>query len=241
MLCPCCGKEMNLEATACACGARFIGAPLEEPPIKVQRLGPVMTAGLLFALVTVSALVFTYWLAFAGVLVLWRAVRAVRLARSEPDHFGGYRTAMAMLIVTVTVGSGALAYGISRVPRFLENRQIRKIAATRAEMYHIANMLEDHKRTYGSYPPNIQAIKTAAKEPLPTDYWQKSIKYLSYTEAVVDASLQRTGIPLNNFELRSAGPDGVEGTDDDIIMRDGMFYTASELQGQPRARDTASR
>jgi hypothetical protein len=49
--------------------------------------------------------------------------------------------------------------------------------------------------------------------------------------------------PIQNstFELHSAGPDGIEGTDDDIIMRDGVFYTSAEIKKLPAVRTSSDR
>jgi hypothetical protein len=78
-------------------------------------------------------------------------------------------------------------------------------------------------------------------ETLPSDYWNKSLKYQSYTEAIADGSLVRMGLSFNNFELRSAGPDEKEGTEDDIIMRDGAFFTSAEIKKQPIVRNSSDR
>jgi hypothetical protein len=37
-----------------------------------------------------------------------------------------------------------------------------------------------------------------------------------------------SGVNFDNFELFSNGPDGKADTEDDIIMRDGIFYTYEE-------------
>jgi hypothetical protein len=245
MACPCCGASITLGVSECSCGARFVGKPLDEAPLKVQRLGPAMTSVLLLAIVVGVSLAFTKWLAFAAVAVLWSSWRAVKLARRNPEWYGGYRTAAATLGVTI-LASGILgAYGVSRIPRALDNRRIRQIAATQALCYHVKVLLEDYKHTYGSYPKNAQEYEKAIGEALPMDYWEQSIKYQSYTDAIADgtnpASLGRTGLPFNNFELRSAGPDGKLGTDDDVIMVDGIFFPNSEVKKQPAARISADR
>jgi hypothetical protein len=248
MLCPCCGNEASLNKVECPCGARFVGEPLDGDPIKVQRFGPVMVAVLSFAVVAVAALVITKWLAVVGVIAIWAAWRAVRLAHRDPDLYGGYRTAVATLTVAAVVATVSLGYGASHIDQILKDREIRERAATEAAFRHISYLLEIHKAATGSFPSRTQVLANPASEPLPTDYWGKDIKYQSYTEAIADGSLRGgngsmrgTGIPFNNFELRSAGPDGKEGTDDDIIMRDGIFMTVSELKKQPVALDPAGR
>ena len=245
MDCPCCGVRITLGVDQCLCGAKFVGEPLDDAPLKVQRLGPAMTSVLLLATVVVVSLAFTKWLAFAGAVVLWSSWRAARLARRNPEWYGGYRTAATTLTVTILASTILGAYGISHIPIALENRRTRQIAATQALCYHVQILLEEYKRTYGSFPRNAQEYEKAIGKSLPMDYWEHSIKYQSYTDAIAEgtnpSSLGRTGLPSNNFELRSAGPDGKLGTDDDVIMRDGIFFTNSEVKKQPAGRISADR
>ncbi|HEY7545131.1 MAG TPA: hypothetical protein VID27_09625, partial [Blastocatellia bacterium] len=142
MLCPCCGEEVALGAEGCVCGARFVGHPLDQSPVKVQQFGPVMNTAALLAVVIIASLVFTKWLAFAAVLVLWSSWRAMRLAKRSPEAYGGYRVAAGMLIATAVAGSVAGGFGIAYIPQYLRNYKERQEAATRAEMYKICLQLE---------------------------------------------------------------------------------------------------
>lgn len=233
MLCPCCGGSIFRGARECGCGARFVGEPLDEKPIKVQRLGPAMISiGLLVAVVAAS-LVATKWMALAAVLVIWSAWRALRLARLDAEWYGGYKTAVATLSLTLAGGVALATYGIAHIPKALENYRLRQVAATQSSMYHVANLLEAYKLNVsnGAYP-NPQQFKQVMGGSLPTDYWDGSIKYQALTDPVADTSIGITLLSNTNFELRSAGPDGIVGNDDDIIMRDGVFFTNSEIKKQ---------
>ena len=236
MDCPCCGVSITLGVLECGCGARFVGTPLDETPLKVQRLGPAMTSVLLLALVVGVSLAFTKWLALSAVVVIWSSWRAVKLARRNPEWYGGYRTAAATLTVTILAGVILGAYGVSRIPLAIDNWRTRQIAATQALCYHVKGLLEEYKRVHNSYPKNAQEYEKAVGESLPLDYWDKSIKYQGYTEAIAEgtnpSSLLRTGLPPANFELRSAGADGKLGTADDVIMVDGIFYANSEVKSR---------
>lgn len=241
MLCPCCGKEIALGARECGCGARFVGQPLDDAPVIVKRFGPVATALLLMLAVACAILIISKWAAVAITAIIWSLWRAVKLARRQPDSYGGYRTAVVALVIAITGGVSAAGYGVTRIPKYFNDLETRRIAATHSSMYHVASLLEDYKRAYGSYPRNLQEFKKVVAETLPADYWNKSIKYQSYTEAIADGSIIRTGLPFNNFELRSAGPDEKDGTDDDIIMRDGAFFTSAEIKKQPIVRNSSDR
>ena len=238
MLCPCCGGSINVGARICDCGARFVGEPLAESPIRVQRFGPAMTSVAMLLLVIAAALIATKWLAFAAVLVMWLAWRAIKLAKGDPELYGGYKTAASTLAVTIVASAGLASYGIAHIPKALDNYRVRQVAATQARMHHMASLLEQYKLTVGlgSYPQDAQEFRKATGESLPSDYWDQSVKYQSYSGAYADRLISLTGVQYTQFELRSAGPDGVVGTDDDIIMRDGIFFTSAELKKQPVAQ-----
>lgn len=246
MLCPCCGDNLGLEARQCGCGARFVGSPLDHQPVKVQRFGPVMIAGLLFLTVVASSLVITKWLALAGVFAVWSAWRAMRLARSNPQEYGGYKMATSLLVVTATIGSVASGFGITYIPRYIDNLKLRQQAATEAAIRHLGASAEDYRLANGSYPDS----EKFPADSMPLDYWGNPIKYESSAElsgTVSDPedrnSTQPTprdaqvpkhkqprvpGFSNTNFTIRSAGPDGKMDTEDDIIMRDGIFVTNRE-------------
>jgi len=194
-----------------------------------------MTSLTLLALVVIVAVIATKWLAFAGVIVIWSAWRAMRFAKRDPEWYGGYKTAAATLSLTIA-GSLVLAtYGIVHIPQAFENYRIRHVAATQASIYHVANLLAEYQHANnGAFPRNLQEFKKIVGESLPTDFWGTSIRYQSKIGDIAEQkeSIERTGLPLNHFELRSAGPDGIIGTDDDIVMLDGMFFTNAEVKKQ---------
>lgn len=241
MPCPCCGDQIALGIRACACGARFVGPPLDETPVKIRRFGPALTALLLLALAIGLTAIFTKWLTPLVLVPAWYALRALRLVKRDPAGFGGRRLAAATLTLAVAGGAGMAAYGIAKIPRALENRSIRRLAATQAAIYHFAGLLEDYKHTYGSYPKDTREIRRILAGSMPADYWEKTIRYQGYLDVLAEGGLRnyddprispsgKATIQVSNFELRSAGADGIEETDDDIIMRDGVFFTNAEIK-----------
>ena len=100
-------------------------------------------------------------------------------------------------------------------------------------MHHVANLLEEYRRTNNGYPKDAQEYKRVIGESLPADYWDSGLKYQGYAGALADRSVRSIRVPIDNFELRSAGRDGILDTDDDIIMRDGIFFTDAEIKKQP--------
>ena len=131
MLCPCCGSEMLLGAFDCRCGARFVGEPLGDPAVKLRQFGPAVTAVALLAIVVGAALLFTKFLAIAGLLVVWAARKAMRLAQRDPEGYGGYRTAAATLAVTLTAGAVSGGFAIASIPRLIKERKAKETASSK--------------------------------------------------------------------------------------------------------------
>jgi len=249
MLCPCCGTDIALGIKACDCGARFVGVPLDETPIKIRRFGPTMTALLLLLLAIGLTAILTKWLTPLALVPAWLALRALRLEKRDPAGYGGRRIAAATLAIALAGCAGMAAYGISNIPRAFDNHRTRRDAATEAVIHHVAAILEDYKATTHSYPKDTAELKKILSAELPADYWEKTIRYQSYPEALATSRLRNDDsrmlgnatIQYNNFELRSAGADGIEGTDDDIIMRDGVFFTSAEVKKLPSVRTSSDR
>ncbi|MFL6215768.1 MAG: type II secretion system protein GspG [Blastocatellia bacterium] len=245
MPCPCCGAQIALGVAACNCGARFVGRPFDETPAKIRRFGPAATSALLLVLAIGLTAIATKWLAPLALVPAWFALRALRLEKSDPDGYGGRRVAAATLTLAILGSAGMATYGISYIPRAIENYRIRRAAATEAKMHHIAAILEEYKAANNGYPDDIAAYKKLLNGEVPADYWEKAIRYQSYLEPLArNDGLRTPGKPpiqYSTFELRSAGPDGIEGTDDDIIMRDGVFYTSAEIKKLPAVRTSSDR
>jgi hypothetical protein len=265
MLCPCCGGEMPLGASSCSCGARIVGDPLPESPFKVARLGPVMTAVATTIVIAASCRI-SLWLALGALPAAWLAWRALKLAKADPERYGGYRVARATLAIILVVGCSLGTCEISRIPRYLDNRRAVKTAATQAVILHVAGVLEDYKQKNGSLPANKEALMKIIGDAMPVDYWQQPILYRSYDEsAAVFGDIPRIegagagsggnsemdgdspvgddspGIEFHSFELRSPGPDGILGTADDIVMLDGVFCTNPRVLKHPVDKNPSDR
>lgn len=245
MLCPSCGDEMKLSARECGCGARMVGEPTGEPVAKIQRFGPAMLALSLFICTALAAAVWTKWAATAGVLVIVLSRRAIILALRDRESYGGLGIAIAVLAIASVSGASLAGYAIGRIPLTLDKRRLAQTAATGATIYELANALEDYKSKNGAYPQSDQVLRKFLGRSLPKDYWDQTISYESYTEAIAEANLGRrpsqvgpvAGTQFNhNFVLRSAGPDGAMGSGDDIVMKDGVFYASADLIRKPLVR-----
>lgn len=213
---------MEVETKTCACGARLVGQPILEPPDPRPALGAAI-GSISLGTLSLAALWMKPFLLLAPLSVYFGA-RAIRAARRDPTRFGGVRTARTGVAVASLVATGVSIWVVAGIPRALDNRREAKAAATRAEMYHVAGLVQRYHDIYGAYPDRLSdltKIEGVISAPESRDSWDARIAYSGYTSGIASAS---GGLTLNaNFELRSYGPDGEPNTADDVIMRDGSF------------------
>lgn len=123
-------------------------------------------------------------------------------------------TLIELLVVIVILGILAAII----VPRITGRVDEARIEATKVQMKAIKDALEQYKLDNGFYPTTEQGLRALVEKPttppvpqrwrqyldkLPKDAWDRDFIYMS----------PGVGRP---FELRSMGPDGKEGTEDDI-------------------------
>jgi len=123
-------------------------------------------------------------------------------------------TLIELLVVIIILGILAAIV----VPRITGRVDEAKIEATKVQMKAIKDALEQYKLDNGFYPTTEQGLKALVEKPttppipqrwrqyldkLPKDAWDRDFIYMS----------PGIGRP---YELRSMGPDGKEGTEDDI-------------------------
>jgi len=123
-------------------------------------------------------------------------------------------TLIELLVVIVILGILAAIV----VPRITGRVDEARIEATKVQIKAIKDSLEQYKLDNGFYPTTEQGLRALVEKPnsppvptrwrqyldkLPKDAWGNDFIYIS-------PGVQRP------FELRSLGPDGREGTEDDI-------------------------
>ncbi|MFN7926473.1 MAG: hypothetical protein U0Y68_00735 [Blastocatellia bacterium] len=161
-----------------------------------------------------------------SILGLALARRARKLATLQPLQFGGRRLAggaFACLLVFLLVFSAA---GISWIPRAIQQGRAKHVAAVRAEFYRLhGEALNQHYAAFGTYPQELSDLRDYTSQVIPsTDYWGNAIRYAP--TALIAARNSTPG--YSNYQLVSAGPDGVLGTADDIRMVDGVIVNATD-------------
>lgn len=160
-----------------------------------------------------------------SIISMWLARRAIKLRQSNPQLFGGQRMAAAAMLLSMAWFVIFSAAGISSIPRALQRGRAKHLAAVRAQFYHMHNeALTRYYAEFGTYPQELSDLRDFVPEMIPVaDYWGTPI---SYSPTSLIASKNSTP-GYSNYQLVSAGPDGVMGTADDIRMIDGVIVNAS--------------
>jgi hypothetical protein len=193
------------------------------------------------------------WLALpVAIFALWGGSRLVRSIKNSSSRFGGLRLARAGFVVSaaVTVLIATLI-GIT-IPERLRQRQLSIDAEFYAQGYTIQRALLEYRDVHGTLPSALTdlrelpdpdgAIAAALNHADPTGYKAtallasatktkpRSIRVdrNSPTTPSPDALLGN-GLSFTNYDLRLPGQDKILGTDDDLIMRDGIIMKVSEL------------
>ncbi|MBI3949826.1 MAG: hypothetical protein HY314_05170 [Acidobacteria bacterium] len=250
MVCPSCNKDLD-STTVCSCGARCVGAPLTASIYPVPRLVYGITALLVIvvvvavqATITIKNLYLTdlkwQWELFLTTSYLAKfllpvvmvatflACCGLRLASRRPSEYGGARLSrycLALSLLLFLLDGGALA---GRLPDMLESRKLKQRAYTEAMMYKLNLAVAKYREQYGAYPERLIDLQEMDPTMRPVlDYWDHA---LVYTPMSSDVASRVSPVPFQNYELISRGGDGILGTEDDIVMRDGLMIPASSSE-----------
>lgn len=172
------------------------------------------------------ACVLSIILAPISIVGIWLSQRARKLSKIDPFRFGGLGISTTSLILAIILFLGFSTAGISSIPRAIQNGRLKHIAETRARFYHLhVEALTRYYAENGTYPQELSDLNGYVPTSIPqSDYWGNSI---NYTPTGVIAS--KKSAPLfSNYQLVSAGPDGIMDTADDIRMIDGVIISASD-------------
>lgn len=125
-------------------------------------------------------------------------------------------TLIELLVVIIILGLLAALV----VPKITGRVDEAKVETTKVQLKAIKDALEQYKLDNGMYPTTQQGLKALVEKPttppapprwrqyldkLPKDGWDNDFIYISPA-------------PNKPYELKSAGPDRIEGTQDDISV-----------------------
>ncbi len=231
---------------AIAVVAVFLGAWLLVNDMKVARVLLVMTLGesttftkallqfdpslLQYRIFTFDAYRLACYLSLGLIPVtmagMWLARRARRLTQLQPLQFGGPRIATGSLLLSVFLFMAFSAAGISWIPRAIQQGRAKHVATVRAEFYRLhVEALNRHYAEFGTYPQELADLRESSPALIPNiDYWGNPIRYAP--TALIASKNSTPG--YSNYQLVSAGPDGILETADDIRMIDGVIVNAAD-------------
>jgi hypothetical protein len=187
-------------------------------------------------------------------VTLWFGRKLYRSILAQPDKFCGLRYARRGLLASSTVAFLiALLIGIT-VPARLEQRRLAAEAAVRVQGYVVERAMTQYRIKYHTYPADVQDLLERLPDPDgslavaiatidPTTYKPTADVAAVATEkarplrgtAIRKASFSPTddtpsgGLSFTNYAIVLPGEDGVTGTEDDWIVRDGMIMKQSEI------------
>ncbi|HLA12453.1 MAG TPA: hypothetical protein VJ023_17845 [Pyrinomonadaceae bacterium] len=191
------------------------------------------------------------WVAIpVTVVVFWGIRRIYRGMLQTPDRYCGLRYARAGFFCAAAVPV-VIAFFIGvTVPERLVQRQDAIEAAGKAEANTYDRALFEYRMKFGKLPSERDDLRQlpdpdgsiAAILSKPAEYKPSADVAAALPKgnapvrgSVIKASLTPTteesisdGLSFTNYELRLAGPDNLLGTEDDLIVRDGMVSKASE-------------
>jgi len=194
----------------------------------------------------------------ATIIALWGGLKIYRSMMKSPARFCGLRYAKAGLVASALVPVLiAVLIGVT-VPERLRQRQDGLQAAANALAYRVARAQMEYNARFGTYPaelkdwrrlPDADGSIAAALSILDASGYKPSAdlaalpkqKSRNLRGAVIrNASLDTAtddspgeGLSFTNYDLPLPGADKLLGTDDDLIVRDGVILKVSESVRRP--------
>ena len=194
-------------------------------------------------------------------LVLFASRKLYRSIQQSPARFCGLRYARRGYLATAAVPVLFLILIGITVPKRLEHRQWGIEADVNAHWRRYDRALDEYRETFETLPsvsgdlrrlPDPDGSIAAALENLDTSGYRPTADLAAMPNkkpqqlrgAVIRNASISTGddapserLSFTNYELPLPGPDRIMGTEDDLVVRDGVIYKASET---PRRNATTA-
>ncbi|MEP6741174.1 MAG: hypothetical protein ABJB61_01650 [bacterium] len=193
------------------------------------------------------------WLAIpVSIFVFWFTRKLYRSIAASPDRFCGLRYARRGYIASLAFPILILIFIGITVPERLEQRQLGIRAGLNAQGYRVDRALDEYREKFGGLPDAISDLKrlpdedrtlAAALQNLDASGYRPSAELAAVPKqkpqtlrgaAIRNASIGGAEdaiterLSFTNYELLLPGADKQLGTEDDLVMRDGVIDRASE-------------
>ena len=204
------------------------------------------------------------WIAIpVTVFALWVGSLIYASVRREPNRFGGKRIAYGGLVSAALVAVMIATFIGVTVPERLRKRQLGLDAAAYAQRYTIQRALLDYRARYATLPATLDDLKHLPDADGSIAKALAGINETAYSpgadlasalpkkksrplrgSAMRNASLSSTddvtsgGLAFTKYELRLPGLDKKMGTEDDLLIRDGLITRSPEIEQQAAPVDT---
>jgi hypothetical protein len=186
------------------------------------------------------------------ILVVFGSRKLYRSIAHSPARFCGVRYARNGYLVSVLVPLLVLIFIGITVPARLSHREWGIEAGINAYIYRTDRALKEYRVTFGTLPSDLKDLSRLPDPDGSIAAALKNIDNAAYTANVEVAAVPnqkpRTlrgavlrnasittgsddilseGLSFTNYELRLPGPDKVMGTEDDLLVRDGVRFESS--------------
>lgn len=185
-------------------------------------------------------------------LVLFAGLKLYRTIAQAPDKFCGLRAARRGFVATAAIPLLVLILIGVTVPERLRQRQLGIEAGFNAQGYRIDRALTDYQKEFGTLPsslsdlnrlPDTDGSLAAALHNLDTSGYKPSAELAAAPSknprplrgaVILNASADTSDdvpterISFTNYELPLPGADKLLGTEDDLIVRDGVITKVAD-------------
>jgi hypothetical protein len=193
------------------------------------------------------------WVAIpATILVLWLSRKLYRSITNSPERFCGLRYARRGYIASLAFPLLILIFIGITVPVRLEHRQWGIEEGLKAQARRIDRGLDEYREMFGSFPDSLNDLNrlpdadhslAAALQNLDVSGYRPSAELAAVPKqkpqtlrgaAIRNASIGGSEeviterLSFTNYELLLPGPDQQLGTEDDLVLRDGLVSKAAE-------------
>lgn len=194
------------------------------------------------------------WMMIPALLILFVSRRIYQSILAQPAEFCGQRYARRGYLAAAVIPLLILVLIGVTVPERLRQRQRGIQAGINANIYRTDRALDEYRVKFGTLPSDL---KDLGRLPDPDGSLAAALKTIDasgYTvnsevaavptkkprplrgAVILNASIAPTsdeslsgGFSFTNYDLVLPGPDNLKGTEDDLIVRDGVVWKVSEL------------
>ena len=138
---------------------------------------------------------------------------ADRIPKRVQARRHGFTMVELLLVLVILATLAAIV-----VPKFTGRSEQARITAARTEMSGVETALDAFEVDHSFYPSNDQGLKALVQEPDGVENWKPLLKKAVERDPWGNAYIYVYPGKQNEhgYDLSSKGPDGREGTDDDI-------------------------